>query len=136
MKKVLVGGCFDLMHYGHVVFLEKAKALGDHLVVALESDENVKRLKGKGRPIHTHEQRKKMLESLKSVDEVLTLPPMQKDADYENLVRKVKPAVIAVTEGDPMLAKKKAHAEKVGAKVVEIKKEPVKSTSEILGRAS
>jgi len=52
MKKiVLVGGCFDLLHYGHVRFLEEAKKLGNHLVVALESDENVRRVKGEARPI-------------------------------------------------------------------------------------
>ncbi|MBI3343244.1 adenylyltransferase/cytidyltransferase family protein, partial [Candidatus Gottesmanbacteria bacterium] len=61
MKKILVGGCFDLLHYGHIRFLEEAKKLGDHLVVALESDENVRRMKGEGRPIHTQAQRKEML---------------------------------------------------------------------------
>ncbi len=75
MKKVLVGGCFDLLHFGHIKFLEEAKKSGDYLVVALESDENVRRTKGETRPIHTQEQRKAMLESLTCVDEVIMLPP-------------------------------------------------------------
>ena len=70
MKKVLVGGVFDIIHYGHVHFLKNAKSLGDHLVVALESDKNVKRLKGEKRPIHNQNQRREMLESLEFVDEV------------------------------------------------------------------
>lgn len=131
-KKVLVGGCFDLIHFGHTVFLEKSKGLGDYLVVALESDENVTKLKGKGRPFHSQAQRAKMLESLTFVDEVIKLPTMKSDTDYERLVKKVKPAIIAVTKGDPLLEKKRSHAAKVDAKVFEIPKLRVSSTSKIL----
>ena len=100
VKVVLVGGCFDILHYGHISFLEKAKSLGDCLIVALESDENVKKLKGPGRPIHNQNQRKKMLESLRFVNKVIALPPMKSDSDYEKLVRKVNPDIIAITQGD------------------------------------
>ena len=130
-KIVLVGGCFDLIHFGHIVFLQKAKKHGNFLVVALESDENVRKLKGKGRPIHTQAQRTKMLEALDSVDKVIKLPPMKSDKDYENLVRKVNPSVIAVTAGDSLIQKKAAHAKKVGAKIITLKKLSVKSTSQI-----
>ena len=61
MKKVLVGGCFDFIHFGHISFLKQAKASGDYLIVALESDENVRLAKGDARPIHTQEQRKQKL---------------------------------------------------------------------------
>lgn len=131
-SKVLVGGCFDLIHFGHVHFLKKARALGDHLVVALESDKNVKHLKGKDRPVHSQKQRRLMLESLTFVDEVMSLGPMKTDADYRRLVVSVGPKIIAVTAGDPHLAKKKAHAKAVGARVVEIPRLRVKSTSDIL----
>lgn len=97
---VLVGGCFDLLHFGHISFLKQAKALGEYLVVALESDENVRRMKGDARPVHTQSQRKEMLESLSFVDEVIPLPPMQGDRDYYELVRKIKPSIIAITQGD------------------------------------
>src|SRR3989344_31291 len=93
MKNVLVGGGFDLLHFGHISFLKQAKALGDHLIVALESDETVRRLKNEHRPIHTQQQRREMLESLSVVDEVLQLPPMTTDQEYFDFVKKVAPAV-------------------------------------------
>lgn len=130
-KKVLTGGVFDILHYGHVSFLKKAKKLGDHLVVAIESDANVKRLKGSGRPIHNQKQRKEILESLSFVDEVVILKDKMEDADYRELVENIKPLVIAVTSGDPILKKKKEHAGKVGAKVIEIQMIDVASTSKI-----
>lgn len=129
MKKVLVGGCFDLLHFGHISFLAAAKSLGDYLVVALESDENVKHSKGETRPIHTQKQRKQMLESLKFVDEVLALPPMKSDAEYAKLVTDVQPSIIAVTEGDPIIEKKQAHAALIGAHVITIAKIHTPSTS-------
>lgn len=131
VRTVLVGGCFDLLHYGHIVFLESAKKLGDRLVVALESDENVRRMKGDRRPIHTQEQRKKMLEALDCVDKVLELPTMKTDADYAKLVMDVRPAVIAVTEGDPVEEKKRKHAATVAAKIVIIPKIHTPSTSQL-----
>lgn len=130
-KKVLVGGCFDVIHYGHVHFLKKAKALGDTLIVALESDTNIKKLKGPGRPIHTQEQRKEMLESLNFVDEVIILKDEMKDGDYLELVEAVRPAIIAVTSGDSIIDKKRAHARAIGASIVEIPKINVASTTKI-----
>ena len=131
MKNVLVGGCFDILHYGHIAFLKQAKALGDHLVVALESDETVRRLKNEHRPIHTQHQRKQMLEALSVVDEVVELPPMTTDQEYFDFVKKLSPHVIAVTEGDPILEKKKQQAETVGAKLVVIPKIHTPSTSQL-----
>jgi len=128
---VLVGGCFDLLHFGHISFLKSAKALGNYLVVALESDENVRRMKGENRPIHAQEKRKEMLESLSVVDEVVCLPAMTTDEEYRTLVTGIRPAVIAVTEGDPILDKKKAHADTVGAKLVVIPKIRTPSTSQL-----
>lgn len=96
-KVVLVGGCFDILHYGHICFLKKARALGNHLVVALESDENTKKLKGPKRPIHTQKQRAEILKSLTFVDKVISLPPIP---NYQKLVLKVHPSIIAITQGD------------------------------------
>jgi len=123
VKVVLVGGCFDILHYGHISFLKKAKKLGNYLVVALESDENTKKLKGPGRPIHNQNQRKKMLESLRFVDKVIALPSMKSDADYKRLVRRVDPDIIAVTAGDT----KNTH----GVKTVIIPKIKAPSTTQI-----
>lgn len=128
---VLVGGCFDILHYGHISFLREAKKHGDYLVVALESDENVRKMKGVLRPIHNQKQRQQMLESLRFVDMVLPLPPMREDQDYFNLTKKVAPSVIAITEGDPVQDKKQKQADIIGAKLVVIPKIHTPSTSQL-----
>ena len=128
MKTVLVGGCFDLLHFGHISFLKQAKTLGDYLIVALESDENVRRMKGEARPIHTQKQRKEMLESLLFIDEVIPLPTMHNDSDYYELVRKIKPSVVAITQGDTAKVKKTEQAQEVGAQLIEITKIHTPST--------
>ncbi len=130
-KTVLVGGCFDFIHFGHVSFLKQAKSFGERLVVALESDENVRHTKGETRPIHPQKQRKEMLESLSFVDEVIPLPPMKTDADYFKLVTQIRPTVIAVTEGDPILDKKRHQAEMIGAQLAVVPKIHTPSTSQL-----
>lgn len=130
-KVVLVGGCFDLLHYGHISFLKQAKKLGDHLIILLESDENVKRLKGEGRPFHTQIQRKEMLESLSFVDEIRELPPIVGNEAYYTLIKKIRPSVIALTEGDPKLEHKMNQAEQVGAQSVIIPKIHTPSSSQL-----
>lgn len=121
MKKVvLVGGCFDLIHYGHIVFLQGAKKHGDMLIVALESDENVRKYKGKNRPIHTQQQRKKMLETLRMIDKVISLPPMNSDAEYYDLVSEIHPEVVAITENDPQKENKQKQCDAVGAKLITV----------------
>jgi rfaE bifunctional protein nucleotidyltransferase chain/domain len=69
-KIVFTNGCFDVLHVGHVRYLKDARALGDKLIVGLNSDASVKKLKGPLRPIHTQDERKEMLLSLSCVDEV------------------------------------------------------------------
>lgn len=114
---VLAGGCFDILHLGHIKYLEAAKKEGDLLLVCLESDENVKRLKGPGRPINSQKDRAAVLASLACVDFVLLLPKMEKDNDYLNLVKTVKPDTIALTSGDPLEDKVRKQAKAAGAKV-------------------
>lgn len=130
-RVVLMGGCFDILHFGHINFLREAKKHGDYLVVALESDENVRHMKGDNRPIHTQTQRKEMLEALKFIDEVRMLLPMKTDADYNALVMEIKPDVIATTEGDPILNKKQKQAESIGAELIIIPKIHTPSTSQL-----
>ena len=67
-KIVMTNGCFDILHAGHVKYLAKARELGDYLVVAVNDDDSVRRLKGAGRPIHTLENRLTVLEALDSID--------------------------------------------------------------------
>ncbi|SUO93690.1 bifunctional D-glycero-beta-D-manno-heptose-7-phosphate kinase/D-glycero-beta-D-manno-heptose 1-phosphate adenylyltransferase HldE [Suttonella ornithocola] len=70
-KIVMTNGCFDILHAGHVTYLEEAKALGDRLVVAVNTDESVRRLKGADRPANTLESRAQVLAALQSVDWVV-----------------------------------------------------------------
>ena len=130
---MLVGGCFDVLHVGHIVFLEKAKKLGDKLIVLLESDENIKKNKGNNRPINNQKNRAKMLMSLKMVDKVVKLPNIKTDEGYFDLVKKIKPNVIAVSSGDKKISQKKEQAKLVGAEVIEVTKlVPHESTSRII----
>ncbi len=116
-KIVLTGGCFDILHIGHVRFLSEAKRMGDYLVVLLESDKNVKKLKGKNRPIFIQKERAEMLYALRSVDLIVLLPMMENDSDYLNLVMKIKPDIIAVTGDDRHIEEKRWQAKKVGSEL-------------------
>ena len=95
MIKVFTNGCFDILHIGHVRCLEYAKQQGDYLIVGLNSDQSVKRLKGNTRPINKENSRKEVLEAIKHVDEVIIF---DEDTPYE-LMLSVKPDII-VKGGD------------------------------------
>jgi D-beta-D-heptose 7-phosphate kinase/D-beta-D-heptose 1-phosphate adenosyltransferase len=68
--RIVVNGTFDILHRGHIELLKYAQSLGDHLLVAIDTDRRVKELKGVNRPINNQSDRKLMLESLKYVDQV------------------------------------------------------------------
>ncbi|MGE5041885.1 MAG: adenylyltransferase/cytidyltransferase family protein [Candidatus Levyibacteriota bacterium] len=129
---VLVGGCFDVLHKGHIKFLTKAQEHGDILMVMLESDENVRASKGPGRPVNNQIHRAHILAALKQVDYVLLLPSLKTDLEYYELVKKLEPDIIAVTENDPAYKKKAEQAEMVGGKVVEVIERLPHSTTKIL----
>lgn len=94
-KIVFTNGCFDIIHAGHVGYLEQARQQGDRLVLAVNSDASVKRLKGEGRPINSEDRRMAVLAGLEAVDWVVCF-----DEDTpENLLRMVKPDVL-VKGGD------------------------------------
>lgn len=132
-KIVLVGGCFDILHLGHIIFLEKAKKKGDVLIVLLESDENIFKNKGNNRPVNNQENRAKILKSLKMVDQVIKLPVMKTDDEYLEIIKKIKPSIIAVSENDKNLINKKYQAKLVGAKLVKVTNLiPHQSTSRIV----
>ena len=69
-KSISTNGCFDILHIGHVTYLEQARALGDFLIVGINSDESVKRLKGTGRPLQDEASRAMILRALRAVDAV------------------------------------------------------------------
>jgi len=121
-KTVLVGGCFDIVHLGHIKFLEKAKKSGEILIVLLESDENIRKIKGQSRPINNQENRAEFLTKLKIIDWIIKLPRMEKDEDYFKIIAKIKPKIIAVSEGDKNMNKKKSQAKEIGAKLIKVTK--------------
>lgn len=114
---VLAGGCFDVLHPGHLAYLEQAKKQGDILFVFLESDRNVRRLKGEGRPVNTQRQRAKTLSQIYVIDYVLLLPPLDNDSKYFVITKQLMPDVIAITAGDPKQAEKEKQAKSVGGRV-------------------
>ena len=87
----LANGCFDLLHVGHVRYLRAAKQLGDRLIVAVNSDESVKALKGPGRPLMPAEERAEILAALADVDAVVVFP----EPDVRSLIRELRPDIQA-----------------------------------------
>ena len=88
-KIVFTNGCFDILHAGHVRYLATAKNFGDELIVGLNTDESVRRLKGAHRPINSQDDRAEVLLALKSVDHVIFFG----EQTAENLIAEVKPDV-------------------------------------------
>lgn len=117
---VLAGGCFDILHIGHIKFLGKARKNGDYLFILLESDESVKKLKGDKRPINSQKDRAQILSALKFVDYVILLSGIKESKDYDSLVEKIHPDIIAVTKNDKALFHKQRQAKKINAKVVSV----------------
>ncbi len=115
-KTVLVGGCFDLFHYGHFRFLKKAKELGDFLIVALESDAFIRKTKGR-EVLHTQKQRSEILAAIEFVDMVIMLPLMKSDTQYLAMVREIRPSAVAVTSGDPQRKNKLRQVTKISGKL-------------------
>lgn len=131
MKKTLVftNGCFDILHAGHVRYLQAAKELGDCLVVGLNSDESVRSLKGIQRPINKEEDRAEVLSALSAVDYVVVFS----ERTAEQLVREIKPDVYV--KGGDYNVKSLPEAEivaKYGGKTVLIPEVPGRSSSNII----
>jgi len=90
-KITLANGCFDLLHVGHVRYLHAAKQLGGLLVVAVNSDESVRMLKGQGRPLMPAEERAEILSALSDVDAVVIFS----EPDVRALIREIRPDIHA-----------------------------------------
>ncbi len=84
---VLANGAFDLLHYGHIVYLKKAKELGDILIVAINSDSSVKKLKGENRPIMNEKERSLLVASINIVDYVVIF----EEDTVKNILKELKP---------------------------------------------
>jgi rfaE bifunctional protein nucleotidyltransferase chain/domain len=130
-RVVFTNGCFDLLHPGHIRCLEQARALGDCLVVAINSDASVRGLKGLGRPLIPAGERGEILAALEAVDRVLVFD----DRTPARLIARLLPDVLAKgSDWGPDEVVGRREVEAAGGRVVSIPIEPGYSTTELLER--
>lgn len=132
-KLVLTNGCFDLLHTGHVRYLQAARALGDALVVAINGDDSVRALKGEGRPLNPERDRAEVVAALECVSYVVIFPEVR----VTRLIEKVRPSIY-VKGGDYTPAsldpEERAALEKIGAEIRIVQFAPGHSTSGLIER--
>jgi D-beta-D-heptose 7-phosphate kinase/D-beta-D-heptose 1-phosphate adenosyltransferase len=128
-RVVFTNGCFDLLHPGHIQSLEAARALGDFLIVGINSDASVRELKGQARPVLPEQERAEILANLESVDAVLIFPELTPQKTIAALL----PDVLVKGgdwPGDQIIGREEVEA--AGGQVVRIEIVPGYSTSAIL----
>ncbi|MFA6973460.1 MAG: adenylyltransferase/cytidyltransferase family protein [Parcubacteria group bacterium] len=132
-KIVLTQGVWDLIHEGHAQYLQKAKQLGDVLIVAVDTDEVVRHRKGPNRPIVPEKERVKMISHLKHVDLIVM---KESKTDHGKLIRAIKPDVLVISESTPSNKKDKSFFEDVREehskfckKIVNLKPQSTTSTT-------
>lgn len=132
-KLVVTNGCFDLLHVGHVTYLEAARSLGDALLVGLTNDQHVRQLKGPGRPVNPEDDRAAVLAALASVDAVCVFP----DLNAITFIQAAEPDVYA-KGGDYTLdtinQAERRFLEGRGSQIVLLGGVPGKSTTATLQR--
>jgi rfaE bifunctional protein nucleotidyltransferase chain/domain len=130
---VLTNGCFDLLHVGHVRYLQAARKLGDALAVAVNGDASVQALKGEGRPLNKESDRAEVLAALDCVDHVTIFPEVR----ATGVLEQVRPSIY-VKGGDykpeTLNADERAALDAIGAEIRIIPFEPGYSTSSLIGR--
>ena len=128
---IFTNGCFDIIHSGHVLYLEEAKSLGDILIVGLNSDESVRLLKGKDRPINSQGDRAIVLAALNSVDYVIVF---EEETPY-NLIKTINPDIL-VKGGDWLVEQIVGHdiVLKKGGTVKSLMFKEGKSTTNIINK--
>jgi D-glycero-beta-D-manno-heptose 1-phosphate adenylyltransferase len=132
-RLVLTNGCFDLLHVGHVRYLQRARKLGDFLAVAVNGDESVRSLKGAGRPLNSENDRAEVLAALDCVDFVTIFPAMR----AIEVIKALRPAIY-VKGGDYTLEsldpEEVAALQDAGAEIKTLPLVPGKSTSSLIER--
>jgi formyltetrahydrofolate-dependent phosphoribosylglycinamide formyltransferase len=132
-KLVFTNGCFDLLHAGHVRYLEQARALGDALVVALNSDASVRALKGPDRPLNNENDRAEVLAALRAVDAVVVFA----DDRATGLIETIQPHVYAKGGDytvDSLNREERAALERVGAEIRILPLVPGRSTTSTINK--
>ena len=132
-RLVVTNGCFDLLHVGHVRFLQAARALGDALAVGVNGDTSVRALKGAGRPLNNEQDRAEVLAALAGVDYVAIFQEVR----ATEFLKQVRPAIY-VKGGDykaeTLNAEERDALEKAGAEIRIIPFEPGYSTTALMKR--
>jgi rfaE bifunctional protein nucleotidyltransferase chain/domain len=132
-KLVLTNGCFDLLHLGHIRYLEAARSLGDALAVAINGDDSVRTLKGEGRPLNREGERAEVVAALECVDHVVIFPEVR----VTRLLERVRPSIYVKGgdyTADTLDPEERAALEKIGAKIRILPFEPGYSTSGLIER--
>ena len=132
-KLVATNGCFDLLHVGHVRYLQAARALGDALAVGLNGDQSVRELKGIGRPVNNESDRAEVLAALECVDFV-TIFPEKRATRFIEAARPIIYVKGGDYSSDTLDAEEHARLREIGAKVRILPFVPGYSTSELLGK--
>ena len=130
-RLVLANGCFDLLHVGHVRYLQAARALGDALAVGLNGDQSVRELKGIGRPVNNESDRAEVLAALECVDFV-TIFPEKRATRFIEAARPIIYVKGGDYSSDTLDAEEHARLREIGAKVRILPFVPGYSTSELL----
>jgi rfaE bifunctional protein nucleotidyltransferase chain/domain len=127
----LANGCFDLLHVGHVRYLRGARALGGKLLVAINSDQSVRRLKGAGRPAMPEQERAEILAALASVDAVVIFD----EPDVRALIREIRPDIqVKGTDYTPETVPERDEVRAYGGRVEIVGDPKDHSTTDLLGR--
>ena len=128
-KIVSTNGCFDILHLGHIEYLDQARNQGDVLVVGVNTDSSVRAIKGKERPIHDEQTRLRQVAGLEAVDYVVLFP----EKNPENFLKKLRPD-LHVKGGDYIASQlpEKQIVEKMGGKVLCLPQIGSFSTSDII----
>lgn len=132
-KIILAGGCFDILHDGHLSFLKELKKSGA-VIILLESDENIKKRKGENRPVNNQKNRAFILSTCSDVDFIIPLKGVTKNEEYDKLIVQIKPDVIGITNGDKFIDQRRQQCKKINAKLLIIKKFKSFSTSDLISK--
>jgi rfaE bifunctional protein nucleotidyltransferase chain/domain len=132
-RLVVTNGCFDLLHLGHVRYLQAARALGDVLAVGLNGDQSVRELKGTDRPINNERDRAELLAALEDVDFVAIFPEVRATRFLETVAPEIYVKGGDYTS-DTLNAEERAIMQKIGTAIRFIPFQPGYSTSQIIER--
>jgi len=122
MTKVFVSGCYDILHGGHIEFFSQAKALGDYLIVSFAGEKSLEAHKNK-KPSLPDEHKKRILESLSMVDEVVISDNLDElGLDFKENFLRIKPDILVVTEDDKYEKEKRELCQKIKAKYIKLPK--------------